>query len=224
MTGLVRKLSGDEQRAGLAAVVLWLTLLLPWYSTSRIVDGRIEAERLSAFRVFTFVEAAIMLTSAAVLYLLYARAQRRGFHLPGGDGWAITIAGGWVLFLLVWRLFDKPDVQAGPVGVEWGLFVAMVAAGALGAAGQRLRLAGRPEPPNPAEDATWVEPERRPRQRDRRPVDSRAITRTLRDDRPSWSGEPPEAPQPPGGEAPRPRPEGPRDAGNGDPPPRPRDQ
>ena len=37
-------------------------------------------------------------------------AQReKGFHLPGGDGTAIALAGGWAVLLLVWRLFDEPD-------------------------------------------------------------------------------------------------------------------
>ena len=46
-----------------------------------------------------------------MLFLVWARAQRKAFHLPGGDGVAITLAGGWALLLLVWRLFDKPDVD-----------------------------------------------------------------------------------------------------------------
>jgi hypothetical protein len=189
----LKELSGDQQRAGIAAAALFLSLLLPWYSHSELANGRqIVTERLSAFRVFSFVEAAVLLTAAAVLYLLYARAQRRAFHLPGGDGWAITIAGGWVVFLLVWRLFDKPQFNGNPVGVEWGLFVAIVVGGVLAAAGQRLRAAREPEPPNPAADPLWETPERRQRDRERRPVDSGSVTRVLREDRPSWEGEPPE--------------------------------
>ncbi len=92
MSARLKELSGDQQRAGIAAAALFFTLLLPWYSQSRVIDGRIESERLSAFRVFSFVEAAVLLSAAAVLYLLHARSQRRAFHLPGGDGWAITLA------------------------------------------------------------------------------------------------------------------------------------
>ena len=74
---------------------------------------------------------------------------------------AITLAGGWALLLLVWRLFDKPDVD-GPgatVGIQWGIFGALLAAGALIAAGARVRAVHRPEPPNPAADEVdWVAP------------------------------------------------------------------
>jgi hypothetical protein len=192
-----RELAADQRRAAGAAVALLLTLFLPWYGHPLpAVGGRVAHDRVNAFGVFSFVEAAILLTAAAVLYLFYARSQRRGFHLPGGDGWAVTIAGAWVVFLLVWRLFDKPDFKPGPVGVEWGLFVAMAVGGLLVAAGQRLRAAHVPEPANPAaDDGDWETPERRRRTaRDRRPVDPAAFTRVLRDDAPSWEGEPPEPP------------------------------
>ncbi len=43
-----------------------------------------------------------------MLYLVWARAQGKAFHLPGGDGFVISLAGGWAMALLVWRLFDKP--------------------------------------------------------------------------------------------------------------------
>jgi hypothetical protein len=200
----LRKLSSEQQRAGAAAAALFLTLFLPWYSHPvAALRGGTTADRVSGFEAFSWVEAAVLIVSAAILYLLWARSQDRGFHLPGGDGWAVTIGGGWVAFLLVWRLFDKPDFTPGPVGIEWGLFVALLVAAVLVAMGQRMRAEHKPEPPNPAaEQDDWMQPVRRRRgeRPDRRPVDSRAVTRTLRDDRPDWEGEPPEAPS----RAPRP--------------------
>lgn len=195
----LRALSAEQHRAGAAAAALFLTLFLPWYRTSPVVAGRLLHDNLSAFEVFSFVEAAVLVVAAAILYLLWARANQKGFHLPGGDGWAVTIGGGWVVFLLIWRLFDKPEVPSGPVGVQWGLFVAMAVGGVLIAMGQRMRAEHRPEPPNPAEDLDWSGPSDTGRRRTgtdrpRRPVDASAVTRTLRDDRPSWEGEPPEAP------------------------------
>src|SRR5436189_205449 len=83
-----------------------------------------------ALQVFTFVEGAVLLVALAVLFLVYARAQQRGFHLPGGDGLVTTLGGAWAELLLIWRLFDKPDVseRAATVGIAWGMFAAMVAA------------------------------------------------------------------------------------------------
>lgn len=178
-----------------AAAALALSLFLPWYSKSffAMVGGqsRAASDSLSAFGVFSFVEAAVLLVAGGVLYLIYARAQRRGFHLPGGDGVVVFAAGVWAVLLLIWRLFDKPDVDdpGVTVGIAWGFLFAFVAAGALAAAGARLKAAHVPEPPNPAETEE-VEPRRRRR---RRPADPSAVTEVLRD-RPSWKGEPPEPP------------------------------
>jgi hypothetical protein len=192
----VRSLPREMQIAGGVAVALGLSMLLPWYQKSFFERGAVVEDNLSAFGVFTFVEAAVLLVSLAVLFLVWARSQRKGFHLPGGDGVAITIAGGWAVLLLIWRLFDKPHV-AGPgatIGLQWGIFGALLAAGALAAAGARVRVAHRPEPPNPAaEEGGWVSPPRRERARDRVPGDHTADTEALRD-RPGWEGEPPEPP------------------------------
>jgi transcriptional regulator GlxA family with amidase domain len=44
----------------------------------------------------------------AVLGLLFARAERRAFHLPLGDGTVIAAAGAWAGVLIVVRLLDRP--------------------------------------------------------------------------------------------------------------------
>ena len=160
--------SKELQLAALAAIALAFTLILPWYQKSYFQEGKVVQANVSALGVFTFVEAAVLLVAAAVLFLVWARSQQKGFHLPGGDGVAITIAGGWAMLLLVWRLFDKPDIQGAgaTMGIQWGIFGAMLAAGALIAAGARVRAMHAPEPPNPAADEVgWVSPARSERER-----------------------------------------------------------
>jgi hypothetical protein len=192
-----RALPREMQQAAGAAAALALTMLLPWYQWSHLERTGPQTTSLSAVQVFGWVEAAVLLVCAAVLYLVWARSQRKAFHLPGGDGTVIMAAGGWILLLLLWRLFDKPSVgrPGDPVGIEWGLFVAILAAGLLTAAGARVRAAHRPEPPNPAaDDAGWVSPppaERRAAEAERAPVEATAVTEAFRR-RPGWEGEPPE--------------------------------
>jgi hypothetical protein len=90
----------------------------------------------------------VLLVAAGVLFMLFARGERRAFHLPGGDGTIIFGAGAWVAALIVWRFFDKPGVGGGvTIGLQWGIFVALLAAGILAWTGARLRAAHRPEPP-----------------------------------------------------------------------------
>jgi hypothetical protein len=199
--GALRGLAPELRMAAAAAAALGFTLILPWYEKSFFATtGRgtvAVTDSLSAFQVFSFVEAAVLLVAAGVLYLVWARAQNKGFHLPGGDGTVIMGAGAWAVLLLVWRLFDKPDVDdpGATVGIQWGMFAALLAAGLLVAAGARVRAAHRPEPPNPAaDDAGWEHPERAAeRHPERRPREATAVTEALRD-RPGWEGEPPEAP------------------------------
>ena len=186
------RLPKELQLAAAAAGALVLSFVLPWYQKSVAENSQFVQSNVSALGAFTFVEAAILLVAIAVGFLVYARYRRRGFHLPGGDGVAIVIAGGWAMLLLVYRLFDKPNIEGvgATMGIQWGIFGAMVAAGALIAAGLRVKQIDAPEPPNPAaDDGGWVAPPRRerPRTPDRRPRDATAVTEFLRD-RPSWEG------------------------------------
>jgi hypothetical protein len=148
-------LDRDRRLAAAAAVGLFATMLLPWYQQNAVVSAAraqpLVSRNLNAFAVFSFVEAAVLLVAVAVLVLLYARAEGRDFHLPGGDGAAIFAGGVWTALLLVLRLFDKPGIThngvAANVGIQWGIFFALAAAGLLAYAGSRIRAARRPGPP-----------------------------------------------------------------------------
>jgi hypothetical protein len=176
-----RALTPDGRLAAIAALALFVSMFLPWYG----LKGRVLDESVTAFGAFSFVEAAVLLVALAVLALLFSRSERATFHLPGGDGTVLMAAGGWVAALLVWRLFDKPDATAALVGVEWGIFFALAAAGVLAYAGSRMRRSQRPPapfvrarpriptevpPPPPGTTATQVLPPERPRRRTPRPA------------------------------------------------------
>jgi hypothetical protein len=150
-----RALGSDQRLAAGAAAALFLTMLLPWYQQNAVVNvprqAPLESRNLNAFQVFTFVEAAVLLVALAVAYMLFARAEGRDFKLPGGDGAVVLAAGLWCGLLLVFRLFDKPGISshgvAANVGIQWGIFFALAAAGAMAYAGSRMRAARRPEAP-----------------------------------------------------------------------------
>lgn len=149
------ELDPEQRLAGAAALALFVTMFMPWYQQNAVVSARraqpLVSQNLNAWAVFSFVEAAVLLVAVAVLAMLIARGRRREFHLPGSDGAMVMLAGSWVAILLVWRLFDKPGIGgkgiAANVGIQWGIFFALGAAGAMTYAGSRMRAARRPEPP-----------------------------------------------------------------------------
>ncbi|MGH2880278.1 MAG: hypothetical protein ACRDK4_11820 [Solirubrobacteraceae bacterium] len=163
---------GAEQRlAALAALGLLVTMFLPWYELQSV--GRrsqaIYSHSISAFGDVSFVEAAVFLVAAGVIALLFARAERRDFHMPGSDGAVVMLAGGWATLLIFYRVFSRPDGHGYPVGIQWGFFLAFVAAGLLTYAGWRMRAGATPEPPltrprtrrppaAPAEDLSAIDP------------------------------------------------------------------
>ncbi len=151
-----RALGREERTTALVSLGLFVSMLLPWYSKTNTIVVRGAAssteQSLSAFQAFSFVEAAVLLVSAGVLALLFARAEGRDFQLPGGDGAIVTIAGAWAAILIFYRLLDKPGLQgnakiSSTVGVQWGIFIALLVALGLVYTGRRIRASERGEPP-----------------------------------------------------------------------------
>lgn len=153
-------LDAEQRRGALAALALLATMFLPWYEKSVAVGNDFVRDSVSAFGDVSFIEASIFLVSAGVLALLFFRGERRAFHLPGGDGTVIFAAGAWAAFLLFWRVFDRPDVggRGATVSIQWGFFLAFVAAGTLAFVGVRLRARHAAEPTRAQDPTTRVEP------------------------------------------------------------------
>jgi hypothetical protein len=154
-----RAMRPEQRLAALAALALLVTMFFPWYGLQSLnrKTGVIHSHDISAFGDVSFVEAAIFLVAVGVSAMLLARAEGREFHLPGGDGTIVLIAGGWAGLLIFYRVFSRPAGDGYPVGIEWGFFLAFVAAGGLAFAGLRMRANERPEPP-------LLRPSREPRE------------------------------------------------------------
>jgi hypothetical protein len=154
-----RALAPERRTTALVSLGLFVSMLLPWYSKTVVESAKAGQTRLpssqqslSAFQAFSWVEAAVLLVSAGVLALLFARAEQRDFQLPGGDGMIVTIAGSWAAILIFYRLLDKPGLSGNArvtstVGVQWGIFIALLLALALAYMGRRIRAGEHAEPP-----------------------------------------------------------------------------
>lgn len=145
-----RQLGPEQRLAAVAAAALLLTMFLPWYQQHAVDRAGLVNQDLDAFAVFSFFEATILLVALGVLWLLFVRAEGRVALLPDGDATIVLWGGAWAALVLLFRLFDKPGVEshriAADVGVQWGLFFALGAAGLLTYAGMRMRTT-RPLPP-----------------------------------------------------------------------------
>jgi hypothetical protein len=153
-----RTLHPDQRLAAISALALFFTMFLPWYSKdfTGVVKGPppravTTTSHLNAFQAFSWVEAAVLLVSLAVLTMLFNRAEGRRFHMPGGDGAVIVAAGVWSGLLIFYRFFDKQqgnDTIRVTWGVTWGIFFALLAAIVLAYSGTRVRAAHRAEVPD----------------------------------------------------------------------------
>lgn len=150
---VLERLDETQRLAAGAAVAMFGTMFLPWYEqrTTGVVRDQLrnESDNLAPFEVFSFIEAAVLLVAVGVIALLVLRIRGADFQLPASDGTVIVAAGAWIAVLLLIRLFDKPEGTEGPqitvtIGIQWGIFIAFLAAGALCAAGLRLRGAAAP--------------------------------------------------------------------------------
>ena len=145
-----RALDVQQRVAAGAAGLLVVSLALPWFQLTGIntKTGATTSYTLTGFGSFTFIEGAILLVGGAVLWMLFSRGEERAFHLPGGDGSIIALAGAWCLGLLAWRLLLFPPRPLGmQTGPEWGVMVAMGASAVMLGVGLRMRAAHIPEPP-----------------------------------------------------------------------------
>jgi hypothetical protein len=196
-----RALSSEQHLAAVAALALLLSMLLPWYDETVVNNGKLEHLNKSAFGVYSFVEAAIFVVVVGVLVLLWARAERKAFHLPGGDGTVIMGAGLWVMFLIFYRQLDKPNgpdeglIQTS-IGVQWGIFIAFLLGALLAYAGYRIRASHVPEPvvddvPSPPEDPAAPDTEPTVVARRRRPPGDDALDGQLSFDEPAEYRPPP---------------------------------
>ncbi len=132
---------------------LFVSMLLPWYSqTSTLVEhNRREGAVRSASARFRPSPSSRppSCSSAPACSRCCSRAPSSATsNCPGGDGLTVMVAGGWTALLIFYRLLDKPGLRGNQrftstVGVEWGIFIALLLALGLTYAGSRMRGAER---------------------------------------------------------------------------------
>jgi hypothetical protein len=142
----VDSLDRDQRLAGLGALGVLVSLVMPWYGIAVLICGRRQVPGVSqtGWSAFSLVELALVLTAAAALALLAARMQSRRLKLPLRDGTLLGLAGIWSSLLVVERWFDRPeDVCGTGFGLKYGIFVAFAGGVVLALGGLRHRRVER---------------------------------------------------------------------------------
>lgn len=147
-----RALTHEQRLTAIAALSLFITMFLPWYSETGLAQNgkngiAASGVSLSAWSAFGLVQVFVLLVSVGVLALLFARGEGRTFRLPGGDGGNILVFGSFTAVLVFYGVFDKPGggtlgrVAVFSTGVSWGIFLALFAAAWLAWTGLAMRRA-----------------------------------------------------------------------------------
>jgi hypothetical protein len=187
-----RALTRDQRMSAVAALALWITMFLPWYSVT--VAKGVAGASLSAWSAFGLVQVLVLLISLGTLVLLFFRGERRALGAHSADtALLVTILGSVAAIAVLWGIFDRPGgALAVASGIGWGIVIALLAAIWLAWTGfsayRRDRGAGpppaveaRPEERRltrrertgggePPEAARWVEPSRETAPRDPPPT------------------------------------------------------
>jgi hypothetical protein len=141
-----RSLDSDERLAGVGALGLLVSLLLPWYGIPGS-DGVVK----TGLGSFGWIQLAIMVTIGAAFLLLYECSRGRVLPAPFREGTLLAACGGWAAVLVIFRMFDRPgfDVAGLPSpNLRYGVFLGFAGACLLGFAGLRKRRAeGLARPP-----------------------------------------------------------------------------
>ena len=136
MVEFLARLHPSERLAALGAAAIPLSLAFPWYGIP-VSGGLVQ----TGFGAFGFAHAALLLTTAAALYLLFRRLRGNAFPRPFSEGGLLAVAGGWGALLVGYLMLDRPDELAGfgRVNLRYGIFVALAGAVATMVGGLRLR-------------------------------------------------------------------------------------
>jgi len=133
---------GREQRiSALAALVLWITMFLPWYSETGFARDKSGSAAvslsLSAWNAFGLVQVLVLALSLGTFAFLFVRGERRALGAPLGETSIVVLsAGALAAVLIIYGMFDRPGGGTGiSTGIEWGIFLALLAAIWLGWSG-----------------------------------------------------------------------------------------
>ena len=129
----------NDRLAATGALVVIGSLVLPWYGAP-IASDLVQ----TGMGAFSFATAAMLLTVAAVLFLVFEVGDGYRPPRPLTVG-ALLIAGGfWISLIVIYQMIARPEFNFAGIedsyGLRYGSFVALGGAAAMILAGTRRRV------------------------------------------------------------------------------------
>ena len=155
MNTALRRLRRGERTAGIAGIVLAISLFTSWYgleiSVPRFGTVPIPSVTTDAWDAFSVIDVLLALTAVVAIGLAFAQARFRAPAVPV----ALSIAGIWLgaisVLAILFRIIDPPGPH---LSVQGGAWVGLIASSAI-TAGCWLSL--RTEGVRPADERTEIE-------------------------------------------------------------------
>jgi hypothetical protein len=127
------RLSRNDQIVGIASAILLVSVFLPWFTVSVVMDGMGLSGSVSGSGTAAhgYLWLVFVLSLAIVGYLVYrALVDRLAFRLPIAHETTLMIATGVNFVLILLAFVTKPGGGYGlvHVGWAWGAFVGLIAA------------------------------------------------------------------------------------------------
>jgi protein-S-isoprenylcysteine O-methyltransferase Ste14 len=137
----LRSLGASERIAGIGALVVLASLLLPWYGL-RFLSSLSQ----TGLDAFGFAQTGLVVTAGAALVLIVRCALGYQLPRPLSEGGLLVGAGVWAAVLIAYAMIDRPDDFAPlEISLRYGIFVALGGAVAVIVGGLRLHREGRRE-------------------------------------------------------------------------------
>lgn len=131
-------LRGPERLGAIALGVIVFSLMLPWYGlpskTELVVTG---------WGAFSWTEAALIVVVGGTAVLLANVGNGYVPPRPLSTGSMMLAAGGWAAAILIYRMFDRPELELGQISERYtprqGIVIALGGALLLALAGAQSR-------------------------------------------------------------------------------------
>jgi hypothetical protein len=141
----LNRLTQGEKIAGISAILLFIFMFFDWYSVtiSGIASSvNIEGSGGNAWDSLDFIPIVLLITIIAAIANAAIEASESEIETPVHGGTVVTVLGVISFLLILFRIIDTPTFASyGGVSadgsVEFGIFLALIAAAGIGYGGYR---------------------------------------------------------------------------------------